>query len=280
MHYVDEGVHTSWPVLMLHGEPTWSYLYRKMIPIFTEAGYRAIAPDFIGFGRSDKPQVRKAYTYQKHVNWMKEFIIRMELTDITLVCQDWGGLIGLRLVADMPERFARVVAANTGLPTGAEKPSEAFLAWRELSQKAPELTISRVVQSGTTTTLKKAVCRGYDAPFPDETYKAGARQFPKLVPTSPDDAGAGSNRKAWKALSQLQIPFLTAFSDSDPVTRDWRAPLVETIPGAKNANHVTIRGAGHFLQEDRGSELAFAVLDFCEENPVPAPDPASADDSG
>jgi haloalkane dehalogenase len=262
VHYVDEGVRDGWPILMLHGEPSWSYLYRHMIPIFVEAGYRAIAPDLIGFGRSDKPAARADYTYQRHVDWMERFLLALDLREVTLVCQDWGGLIGLRLVAAHPERFARVIAANTFLPTGEEAIPEAFHAWRKLSQDAPRFLSSRVIQMGTRRELSEPVLDAYDAPFPDESYLAGAREFPMLVPTSPDDPASEPNRRAWEALRRFERPFLTAFSDGDPITRGADLLLREAIPGAAGRDHVTLAGAGHFLQEDRGPELAQVVLAF------------------
>jgi haloalkane dehalogenase len=228
VHYIDEGPVDGPLVLMLHGEPSWSYLYRHMVPIVVDAGMRAVAPDLIGFGRSDKPARRDDYTYQRHVEWMRAALFdELDLRDITLVCQDWGGLIGLRLVAEHPDRFARVVAANTFLPTGADD-----------------------------------VIAAYDAPFPDESYKEGARQFPVLVPASPDDPASDANRAAWESLRELKIPFLCAFSDRDPVTAGADRVLRSDIPGAAGQPHTTIEGGGHFLQEDCGPALAKVVVDF------------------
>src|SRR5271155_2914157 len=218
IHYLDEGPRSAAPVLMLHGEPSWSYLYRKMIPIVAAAGFRVIALDLIGFGRSDKPSRRSDYTYQRHVDWVRSAITQLRLTDITLVCQDWGGLIGLRLVGENPDSFARVVAANTMLPTGDHPPGDAFLRWRDYSQSTPIFSAGRIVQNATATELAPETVAAYDAPFPDESYKEGARQFPMLVPVSPDDPAASANRKAWEGLRQFRKPFLTAFSDKDPVT--------------------------------------------------------------
>lgn len=262
MHHVDEGPADAPVVLLLHGEPSWSYLYRWMIPALVDAGLRAVAIDLIGFGRSDKPANRKDYTYQSHVDWTWAAIEAIGLTDITLVCQDWGGLIGLRLVGEHPERFARVVAANTTLPTGDQHPGEAFLAWQRFSQETPEFPVGAIVNGGCVSELSAEVIAAYDAPFPDETYKAGARQFPTLVPTSPDDPAAVPNRAAWAGLQRFNRPFLCAFSDSDPITRGADAPLRTLIPGAAGQPHVTIAGGGHFLQEDRGRELAEVVVDF------------------
>jgi haloalkane dehalogenase len=262
MHYVDEG---SGPVvLLLHGEPSWSYLYRKMIPPLVDAGLRAVAPDLIGFGRSDKPAARTDYTFQRHVDWIRSFIEDLDLRDITLFCQDWGGLIGLRLVAEDTEHFARVIAANTFLPTGDQPMPEAFDAWRKFSQEVDEFDIGRSVQRGCVDELPPEVVHAYNAPFPDESYKEGARQFPTLVPASPDDPAAPANRRAWDVLSRFDRPFLTAFGDSDPITRGADMLLQGIIPGAANQPHRTLEGAGHFIQEDRGEELAGIVIDLVE----------------
>jgi haloalkane dehalogenase len=262
VHYVDEGPRNGAPVLMLHGEPSWSYLYRKMVPVLVAAGHRVIAPDLVGFGRSDKPVRRDDYTYQRHVEWMRAVLETLDLRAATLVCQDWGGLIGLRLVAEHPDRFARVVAANTFLPTGDRPPGPAFLAWQKYSQQTPDFHIGGIVKGGCAVDLAPEIVAAYDAPFPDDSYKSGARQFPLLVPTSPSDPASVPNRKAWEQLSHWTKPFLTAFSDSDPITRGGDHILREAIPGAKGQPHTTIVGAGHFLQEDKGEEFARVVADF------------------
>jgi haloalkane dehalogenase len=263
VHYVDEGPADGQVVLMLHGEPSWSYLYRKMIPVLTAAGLRVIAPDLVGFGRSDKPAKRTDYTYARHVEWMRAALFdQLDLQDVTLVGQDWGGLIGLRLVGEHPDRFARVVAANTFLPTGDRNPGDAFLAWQKYSQETPEFHVGGIVSGGCVTKLAPEVVAAYDAPFPDESYKEGARQFPLLVPTSVDDPAVEANRAAWKVLEQFDRPFLCAFSDSDPITGGADRVLEELIPGTKGQPHTTIEGAGHFLQEDKGEELAAVVADF------------------
>jgi haloalkane dehalogenase len=264
VHYVDEGPRAGAPVLLMHGEPSWSFLYRKMIPGLVAAGHRVVAPDLVGFGRSDKPARREDYTYARHVAWMAGVLGALDLRDVTLFCQDWGGLVGLRLVAEHPERFARVVAANTGLPTGDEKVSEAFLAWQAFSQKTEVLPVGRIIQTGCARSVAPEVVAAYEAPFPDETYKAGARQFPLLVPTRPDDPASEANRAAWRALEQFEKPFLTAFSDSDPVTKGAERPMHKRIPGAAGQPHVTIERAGHFLQEDTGEELGRLVAQFIE----------------
>ncbi|MHA0286762.1 haloalkane dehalogenase [Mycobacterium sp. C3-094] len=267
MHYLDEGPRDAEVVLLLHGEPSWSYLYRSMIPVLTGAGLRAVAIDLVGFGRSDKPARREDYTYQAHVDWTWAAIEAIGLTGITLVCQDWGGLIGLRLVGEHPDRFARVVAANTALPTGDQHPGEAFLAWQRFSQESPDFPVGGIIDGGCVSTLPADVIAAYDAPFPDDPFKAGARQFPTLVPTSPDDPAAPANRAAWEALRRFEKPFLCAFSDSDPITRGGDAALRKLIPGAHGQPEVTIAGGGHFLQEDKGPELATVVVDFIAANP-------------
>lgn len=264
IHTVDEGPSVAAPVLMLHGEPSWSFLYRKMIPILLDAGHRCVAPDLVGFGRSDKPARREDYSYQNHVDWLRAALFdALDLRDITLVCQDWGGLLGLRLLAENPERFARVVAANTALPTGDDgAPGPAFEAWLKFSQEAPEFPIGQILQNATVSELAPDVVAAYDAPFPDESYKAGARQFPALVPIRPDDPASDANRAAWATLEKLEIPFLTAFSDQDPVLGHMAPALHERIPGAKGQPHTVLKGGGHFLQEDVGPELARVTAEF------------------
>jgi haloalkane dehalogenase len=265
VHYVDEGPRDGAVVLLLHGEPSWSYLYRHMIPVLVDAGLRCVAPDLVGFGRSDKPADRTDYTYARHVEWMRAALLDpsgLGLDAITVVGQDWGGLIGLRLVAEHPDRFARVVAANTFLPTGDRDPGAAFLAWQQFSQDTPELPVGRIVAGGCTSSPPDEVIAAYDAPFPDETYKEGARQFPVLVPTRPDDPASADNRRAWETLVTFDKPFLCAFSDSDPITRGADRHLKEMIPGCAGQPHTTIEGAGHFLQEDAGPQLARVVADF------------------
>jgi len=270
VHYVDTGPGVSGEtVLLMHGEPSWSYLYRKMIPVLTAAGHRCVAPDLVGFGRSDKPTPRTEYTYQRHVDWMRGALFDgIGLNGLTFVGQDWGGLIGLRLVAEHPERFRRVVAANTFLPTGDRHPGEAFLAWQRYSQETPDFHVGGIVKGGCRTELDEAVVAAYDAPFPDDRYKEGARQFPLLVPTSPDDPAAPANRKAWESLQRFTKPFLCAFSDQDPITGGADRVLRELIPGCAGQPHTTIEGGGHFLQEDRGPELARVIVDFIAATPA------------
>ncbi|MBK5286982.1 MAG: haloalkane dehalogenase, partial [Acidimicrobiia bacterium] len=255
-------------LLLMHGEPSWCFLYRHMIPTLTAAGHRIVAPDLPGFGRSDKPTPRTEYTYQRHLDWMTGWLVGLDLRDLTLVCQDWGGLIGLRLVAAMPERFRRVVAANTFLPTGDTNPGDAFLRWREFSQAVDTFPAGFIVNSGCTTDLSPDVIAAYDAPFPDESYKEGARQFPLLVPTSPTDAASGPNREAWEVLATFERPFLTAYSDSDPVTGGGDKAFLARVPGTRGQPHTTIADGGHFLQEDQGPRLAAVVNDFIAGTPA------------
>jgi haloalkane dehalogenase len=262
IHYIDEGPAGAAPVLLMHGEPSWSYLYRKMIPIIAEAGYRAIAPDFVGFGRSDKPAYRSDYTYNRHVAWMHAWLEKVNLGEITLVCQDWGGLIGLRLVAEKPGLFARVVAANTGLPTGDVQMGEAFMKWRKFSQEITDFNVGIIIQGGCQKLMPEEVIAAYDAPFPNESYKEGARIFPSLVPITPDDPAAPANREAWEVLAYFEKPFLTAFSDGDPITRGGDEIFRKIVPGARGQPHTTIEGGGHFLQEDCGEDFARVVVDF------------------
>ena len=304
MHYVDEGSSDGEVILCLHGQPTWSYLYRMMIPSFVEAGYRVVAPDFIGFGRSDKPVSRSDYTYANHVAWLKALLSNLDLTNITLVCQDWGGLIGLRTAAETPERFARIVTANTGLPDAkgvegnkiqqvsdvmrahfeaipvhasapemgmamaGDASGMGFLHWVKFCSESAGFRVSDVVKFSSGGTLGDAQVAAYDAPFPDDTYMAGARQFPSLVPIMPDNAAIEANRAAWAVLEQWQKPFLTAFSDSDPVTAGAHKRFQDTVPGAAGQPHTTIKGAGHFLQEQAPDALADAVLAFTAANPL------------
>jgi haloalkane dehalogenase len=297
MHYVDEGPRLAPPILCLHGQPTWSYLYRKMIPLFTAARQRVVAPDLVGFGRSDKPLRRDDYTYASHVAWLRAFVEALDLRDITLVCQDWGGLLGLRVVAEIPERFARVVASNTALPdargipesaapalralyaglavprtmlevaqgfaSGAQGGAPPFMYWQKHCAESPEFTPGNVLRA-MCPKLSPAEAAAYDAPFPDERHLAGARRFPLLVPVMPDDPAIPDNRRAWQALGAFAKPFLTAFTDSDPVTRGHDVRFREEIPGAQGQPHTTIKGAGHFVQEEAGDALAKIALELIE----------------
>lgn len=251
--FIDEGEGPA--LLLLHGEPSWSFLYRRMIPPLLEAGFRVLAPDLVGFGRSDKPTSPDDYSYQRHVDWTSAWLHQVGVDEITLFGQDWGGLIGLRLVADEPDRFARVAAANTMLPTGDYRPTEAFLAWQRMVRKVPSLDIGRVIQGATVSDLPPEVISAYDAPFPEEASKAGARIFPSLVPTSPDDPASEANRRAWRVLQAWEKPFVCLFSDSDPVTAGGDRVFRKLVPGTAGQPHRTIADAGHFLQEDAGPLL-------------------------
>ena len=258
LHYVDEGPRDASPVLMLHGEPSWSFLYRKMISGLVAKGHRAIAPDLIGFGKSDKPTEQSDYTFERHVKWMSDWLTATNLSNITLFCQDWGGLIGLRLVAAFPNRFARVIVANTGLPVGTGM-TDGFKQWLNFSQSVPELPIGEIVAMGTKKGLTDSVKAAYVAPFPDETYKAGARRFPALVPVTPEHASVAENKAAWEVLARFTKPVLTLFGDSDPVTKGGERVFQERVPGAKGQPHTTIKDAGHFLQEDAPDELVHHI---------------------
>jgi len=263
VHYLDEGPADAAPVLLMHGEPSWSYLYRHMIPPLVAAGHRVIAPDLVGFGRSDKPTEQDDYTYARHVEWMRQLLFdRLDLRDITFFGQDWGGLVGLRLVTFDPDRYARVAIGNTGLPTGEGRPSEAFMQWQKFSQESPAFPIGQIVNGGCATDLADDVIAAYDAPFPDDSYTAGARIFPSLVPTTADDPASDDNRAAWEVLSRFDKPFLLCFSDQDAVTKGGDAPFLAKVPGTEGQPHTTIEGGGHFLQEDRGPELARVLIDF------------------
>lgn len=266
LQYIDEGPKDGEIVLCLHGEPTWSYLYRHMIPVFTGAGHRAIAPDLIGFGRSDKPLHREDYSYARHVAWMRDWVQQLDLRGITLVAQDWGGLIGLRLVAEMPERFAQIVVANTALPTGDQPMGDAFKSWRDYSQKADPFDAGRIVYGGTSQKISAGEIAAYNAPFPDESYKAGARAFPMLVPDSPDNPASEDNRAAWKVLRSLDVPVLTAFGADDRIMAGVDAVFQKLMPGAAGQPHQVLPNAGHFLQEDVGPELAKLVVEFVAAN--------------
>ncbi len=259
LHYVDQGPRDGRTVLLLHGEPSWSYLYRHIIPGLTAAGHRVLAPDLIGFGKSDKPARRRDYTFERHVDWMSDWLTGLDLRDITLFCQDWGGLIGLRLVARYPERFAGVIAANTGLPTGGGTVPLAFKLWLAFSQYSPVLPIGWLIGKGTATGLTESEKRAYDAPFPNRRYLAGARQFPALVPMTDRHASVSECKAAWKVLERFDKPFLTAFSSRDPITRGGDRIFQARVPGAADQPHTTIRGAGHFLQEDKPDEITALI---------------------
>lgn len=293
VHYLDEGPRDGPLVLLMHGQPAWSYLYRHMIPLLVDAGCRVIAPDLVGFGRSDKPTRTEDYTYARHVLWMSDWLQQMDLTDITVFFQDWGSLIGLRLVAAFPDRFARVVLANGGLPAGfvPEEFADAlhkayeqlpvvpaveldarfrdtdgipgFLYWRKFCAEGTEIEKPSCVMAsvGSATKLSEAELAAYDAPFPDASYVAGARRFPSLVPFFMDDPEVPANRAAWEVLSQFDKPFLLAFADDDPVTSAMEAAFREKVAGCEGMEHRTIGPAGHFLQQDQPEQCVQAILD-------------------
>ena len=250
-------------ILLLHGEPTWGYLYRKMIPPLVESGCRVLVPDLIGFGRSDKPVERSAYTYEGHVKWMREFLAATAAErgagPLHLFGQDWGGLIGLRIAAENPDLLDRLVLANTGLPEG-QSPGAGFEFWLQFSQDVEYLDCGRLVDNATATELSEAVQKAYRAPFPNEAYMAGARHFPMLVPISPDDPAVPSNRAAWKVLEQWTKPVLTLWAPDDPVLGGGQAAISERIPGAAGQPHAQFRPASHFIQEDQGPALADAII--------------------
>jgi haloalkane dehalogenase len=263
MAYVEQGPEDGPPVLLLHGEPSWSFLYRKVMPVLADAGFRAIAPDLVGFGRSDKPTEPGDHSYARHVEWVRSLVFgALDLRGVTLVGQDWGGLIGLRLLAEDEDRFSAFVAANTGLPTGDVDMPAVWWKFRKSVEAAEVLDIARFVQNGCRTKMSAQVKAGYDAPFPDESFKAGPRAMPGLVPTRPDDPATEANRAAWQVLRRCELPFLVAFSDSDPITAAMAPVLRAAIPGAAGRKHPTITGAGHFLQEDKGAELGAVVANF------------------
>lgn len=268
IHYIDEGPKKAEVVLLMHGEPSWSFLYRHMIPILVEAGFNAIAPDLVGFGRSDKPTKKSDHTYRRHVEWISTFVNMLDLKNVTLFCQDWGSLIGLRVVVENQERFSRVILSNGGLPTGKGKPNKPFLDWQHFSRTTTKFYIGRIIQGATVTKLPRNVLKAYEAPFPDDTFKAGARIMPSLVPTTIDDPEHKTNKKAWEEFFKWKKPFLTAFSDSDPITRGGDIYWQKKIPGAQGQNHTTIKDAGHFVQEDKGPELANLIIEFIKNNPL------------
>lgn len=259
--YIDEGPEDGQVILCMHGEPSWSFLYRKMIPVFVEAGFRVIAPDLIGFGRSDKPTDQAAYTYNGHVQWMTSWFNALELTDVTLVAQDWGGFIGLRLLSEMPDKFSRVSISNTAMPEATLPVSDDFMQWREFSQTVEVFDagfICNVFDQGSLTEVEK---EAYRAPFPSDEYLAGARQFPTLVPITPNDPSSEANINAWKSLSAWEKPMLLCFSDSDPISAPWKQPFLDKVPGAQGQPHITLNGH-HFIQEEDGVRWANTVIEW------------------
>lgn len=261
VHFVDEGPRDAEVVLMLHGEPSWSYLYRHMVPVFAEAGLRAVAPDLVGFGRSDKPARPSDYSYQRHVDWLREWMEALDLRRVTLICQDWGSLLGLRLAAEHDDRFGRIVVANGFLPTADRRTPPAFRIWRAFATWSPVFPVGRIVATGTKRTLSPAERAAYDAPYPSRRHLAGARAFPGLVPTSPDDPAVPANRAAWARLGAWEKPFLTLFGDSDPILGRADRPLQQHVPGARDQPHARLSGS-HFVQEDAGPEIARRTVDW------------------
>lgn len=299
MHYLDEGPSDGEVILCMHGQPSWSYLYRHMIPVLTNAGYRCIAPDLVGFGKSDKPTSIDDYTYAAHVEWARQLITNLGLKDITLIGQDWGGLIGLRLVAENEALFARIVVANTGLPTGAPIPEEmheavykkfdetpglppqemmmkmatatdgfGFFYWVKYCAEYPDFKVTDVIQPGDGNPFPKDVQAGYGAPFPDDRFMAGARKFPSLVPILPNNAAIPANKAAWEVFEKWEKPLITAFSNNDLVTAGGEKQFQDRVPGAKGQKHATIDGGGHFLQDSRADALSEVVIQFIEDNPL------------
>ncbi len=261
LHYLDEGEKDNPIVLLLHGEPSWSYLYRKMIPILSKNNFRVIAPDLIGFGKSDKLVNKQDYSYQEHIDWLITFIRTLDLKKVILFCQDWGGLIGLRLIAEIDDRFSMIIASNTSLPTGNTEVPKSFLKWREFSQYSPAFDIGKIIDMGTIQSLTDEVMAAYNAPFPSEEYKAGARIFPTLVPVDRNDPESDKNLQAWEKLKQWHKPFLTIFGDKDDIMKGAEKIFQKLIPGAKDQNH-KILNAGHFIQEEKGEELAELIIEF------------------
>jgi haloalkane dehalogenase len=264
--YIDEGPKDGPVVLLMHGEPAWSFLYRKMIPVLVSAGMRVLVPDQVGFGRTDKPTKRSDYTYENHVQWMSAWLESVDAKDITLFCQDWGSLIGLRMVAEMPDRFARIALSNGGLPTGKEKIPKAFHIWRAFAMYSPWFPIGKIVRFGCAQGLSDEAVAAYDAPYPNSRYEVGARVFPTLVPIDPSDPAREANEKAWDMYKAWAKPFITLFATRDPVTKGGERLWQKLVPGAANQNHTKIRGAGHFVQEDKGEEVAQALVEFMRAN--------------
>jgi haloalkane dehalogenase len=263
VHHLDEGPADGRTVLLLHGEPTWSYLYRHMVPVLVDAGLRCVVPDLVGFGRSDKPAEQADHSYERHVAWMAQAVFeRLDVRDAIFFGQDWGSLIGLRLVAAQPDRFAGVVVGNGGMPTGDRPPTEAFLGWQRFAATTETFPVGAIVNGGCTTDLSAEVVAAYDAPFPDDTFMAGPRSMPSLVPTSPEDPSHDANVRAWDALRAFDRPFVCAFSDGDPITKGGDRVFLRDVLGAQGQPHTTVEGAGHFLQEDRGPDVARVIAEL------------------
>lgn len=265
---IDEGPADAPVVLLMHGEPTWSYLYRKMIPTLLQSGLRVVAPDLVGFGRSDKPADRQDHSYGNQLAWMGAWLEALDLHDVTLFCQDWGSLIGLRMVVQAPARFSRIVLANGGLPTGANHTPRAFRMWRAFARFSPWLPIGRIVAAGCARSLTPAEKAAYDAPFPTRAHRIAARLLPGFVPITTDDPQSQNNIAAWEFYKAWDKPFLTLFSSGDPITRGGHKTWQRRVPGAQGQPHAITRGAGHFLQEDKGPELAEKVAVFITATPL------------
>jgi haloalkane dehalogenase len=270
IHYLDEGPRDGQPILLLHGEPTWCYLYRKMVPRLAAAGYRCIVPDLVGFGRSDKPVDRAVHTYKFHVDEIAGLVSALDLKGCTFFGQDWGGLIGLRVVAENEGRFARVVISNTGLPTGEEQITPAFMVWKKMASQMLESGDIPVGTLVATSARAPSLKDAYDAPFPDKHYKAGPLMMPQLVPVTPNDPAKDANKKAWQVLHEWRKPFLTAFGDHDPITGGGDKRFQKEVPGAQGQPHAIIKGAGHFIQETHGPELAKVIIDLIVKTPATA----------
>jgi len=264
VHYLDEGPRDGQVILCMHGNPSWSYLYRKMIPVLVAAGFRVLAPDLVGFGRSDKPARAEDYSYAKHIAWMSDWLVSLNVTNITLVAQDWGGLIGLRMLTAMPDLFSAMSLSNTGLPTGDQPMPEAFLKWRAFSLGPADFDAGQIVNEFGRGTLTDAEVNAYRAPFPDQTYIVPVKAFAGLVPASPDNAETQNNRDAWQQLMQWQKPVLLCFSNGDPVTAGGDKVFMKLVPGTKGQPHITLDG-GHFIQETRGEQWATAIVDWLQE---------------
>ncbi|UCG01950.1 MAG: haloalkane dehalogenase [Candidatus Heimdallarchaeota archaeon] len=265
IHYLDEGENEEELILLMHGEPSWSYLYRNMIPILIKAGFRILAPDLVGFGKSDKPKNKQDHSYANHVRWIEKWLNKLDLQNITLFCQDWGSLIGLRVAVANQDRFKRIVLSNGGLPTGAGRMSEAFLQWQKYSQTSPDFEVGAIIQMGTAHDTPEDILNAYRAPFPDDSFHAGPRVMPSLVPTSPNDPEHIPNTQAREQFKHWTKPFLTCFSDSDPITQGGDRMWQKIVPGAQGVNHTVVEGGGHFVQEDCGPELAEIIIKFIED---------------
>ncbi len=262
IHHAESGPSDAPTVLLLHGEPTWGFLYRKIMSGLADAGIRSLVPDQVGFGKSDKPSKQTDYTYERHVMWMQKWLEQNSPEKLFFFGQDWGGLIGLRLVAANPNRFSGLVLSNTGLPDGSATPTEAFLAWQKFSQTAEDFPIGNIINGGCLTDLEPKIIDAYNAPFPDDSFKEGARIWPSLVPTSANDPSAPANKEAWQILENFENPVICAFSDQDPVTRGGEKAFTSRVRGALDQPHTTVTNAGHFVQEDQPDQIVRILIDL------------------